>query len=289
MRSRVQKIVLDGHGSFLGMQRGTFVVSNKDRKVECEFPLFESEIGEVVLRSGNCVSVGALASLGFWEIDVVILTRRGKPVAYLKSIDDDGHVETRIAQYQALENGKSIVIAKQIVLGKLEGQDLILKKYSLKPHNSFREEIEDIQLEDLKSLRKKLLNMEGRYTKEYFNKIFSLFPERIRPKVRKTFHAYDGTNNALNLAYSVLRWKCHNALVRAKLEPYLGFLHTVQYGHASLVSDFQDLYRYLIDDFLIQYCGKLRKKDFITKSEEITRKKKGKREYLNRLKTETML
>jgi CRISPR/Cas system-associated endonuclease Cas1 len=32
----------------------------------------------------------------------------------------------------------------------------------------------------------------------------------------------------------------------------LGFLHSIQHGKPSLVSDFQELYRYLIDDFLIE-------------------------------------
>lgn len=52
-------------------------------------------------------------------------------------------------------------------------------------------------------------------------------------------------------------------------------------GKSSLVCDFQELYRYLIDDFLIQYCRNLRAKDFIVKIESFTGKKKGKRVYLN--------
>ena len=55
----------------------------------------------------------------------------------------------------------------------------------------------------------------------------------------------------------------------------------MQFGKPSLVCDFQELYRYLIDDFLIQYCQKLRRKDFTVKNESISRKKKGKREHLN--------
>ncbi|MEM2915209.1 MAG: CRISPR-associated endonuclease Cas1 [Candidatus Bathyarchaeia archaeon] len=42
------------------------------------------------------------------------------------------------------------------------------------------------------------------------------------------------------------------ALIKAKLEPYLGFLHSVQFAKPSLVCDFMELYRYLVDDFIIQ-------------------------------------
>jgi CRISPR/Cas system-associated endonuclease Cas1 len=58
-------------------------------------------------------------------------------------------------------------------------------------------------------------------------------------------------------------------------------MHSLQHGKPSLVCDLQELYRHLIDDFLVQYCRRLRKKDFTTKTESVSRKRKGKREYLN--------
>jgi len=70
------------------------------------YPLLENEIKEVVLRSGNSVSTGALASLGFWDIDVMVMTNRGRPVALLKSLDDDAHVKTRLCQYEAYNGEK---------------------------------------------------------------------------------------------------------------------------------------------------------------------------------------
>ena len=88
-------------------------------------------------------------------------------------------------------------------------------------------------------------------------------------------------NNIFNLAYEVLSWKVHRALINAKLEPYLGFLHSIQEGRPSLVCDFEELFRYLTDDFVIQYCQRLRKRDFTVKSESLSRTKMGKREYLN--------
>lgn len=103
------------------------------------------------------------------------------------------------------------------------------------------------------------MSIEGKYTQQYFRQILQLFPEKLRPESRKKFKAYDGVNNIFNLAYEVLSWKVHSALIKAKLEPFLGFLHLVQYDKPSLVCDFQGLYRYLIDDFLIQYCQRLRK------------------------------
>ena len=271
------------------MEKGCFIVKDKQGNVD-RYPLFEKEIGEVVLKSGNFVSTGALASLGFWDIDVLVLTQRGRPVATLKSLEDDSHVQTRLCQYEAYSNSKGIYIAKQLVLSKIEGQNRVLEKHGLQTHSqTVKREVEKLESESLDAVRKKLITIESKYTRRYFRQIFRLFPEKLRPKSRRTFKAYDGMNNIFNLAYEVLSWKVHRALIKAKLEPYLGFLHSVQYGRSSLVCDFQELYRYLIDDFLIQYCQKLRKKDFAVKSESVSSKRKGKRECLNRSKTREMM
>ena len=112
-----------------------------------------------------------------------------------------------------------------------------------------------------------------------------MIPEKIRPQSRKTFKVYDGVNNLFNLAYELLAWKVHRALISAKLEPYLGFLHSEQFGKPSLVCDFQEFYRYLIDDFVVQYCQNLAKRDFMFKNETLPSQKKGKREYLKDIET----
>jgi hypothetical protein len=111
----------------------------------------------------------------------------------------------------------------------------------------------------------------------------------LRSTSRKKYRAYDGINNIFNLAYEVLSWKVHRALVKAKLEPYLGFLHSIQFGKPSLVCDFIELYRYLIDDFLIQYCQNIKRKDFTVKTERLSRNKKAKREYLNDSKASNLM
>jgi CRISPR/Cas system-associated endonuclease Cas1 len=63
----------------------------------------------------------------------------------------------------------------------------------------------------------------------------------------------------------------------------------VQYGKPSLVCDLQELYRYLVDDLVVQFCQALRKKDFTVKSENMSRSRKGKRQYLNDAETKRMM
>jgi CRISPR-associated protein Cas1 len=114
-------------------------------------------------------------------------------------------------------------------------------------------------------------------------------PKALSIERRRTFKAYDGINNTFNLAYTVLKWKVYRAIIKAKLEPYLGFLHSEQFGKPSLVCDLMELYRYLIDDFLIQYCKSLRKKDFSKKYEYYSSNRQGQREYLNKASTKEFM
>ena len=116
----------------------------------------------------------------------------------------------------------------------------------------------------------------------------NLFPKSVRPETRRTFKAYDGINNVFNFGYYVLKCRVHKALLKAKLEPYLGFLHSLQHGKPSLVCDMQDLYRYLIDDFLIERCHKLRKRDFVVVTDFMMRLKMGKRIHLCEYETDSL-
>ena len=227
------------------------------------------------MKSGSYVSVDALIDLTLWNIDTYIMTKRNRVVAVLKNLEDDSHVKTRISQYQAINNEKGNYIAKQIVKSKIEGQNRVLKKYGLK--------LIDFKVEDVEN-RRKLLAIESRVARLYFSQIFKLFPEKIRPKKRIGYKAYDGINNVFNFGYYVLKCRIHKALLKAKLEPYLGFLHSTQFGKPSLVCDFQELYRYLIDDFIIQHYMMLRKSDLVLKEETVSPSRKGKREYLKKQK-----
>jgi hypothetical protein len=86
----------------------------------------------------------------------------------------------------------------------------------------------------------------------------------------------------------MLKWKVHIALLKAELEPYLGFIHSVQFGKPSLVCDFQELYRYMIDDFLIERCHTLRRKDFVLVTDFMIHLKMGKKIHLKEYEVDNL-
>jgi len=275
--AKVLRIEL-GAGDYMGVSEGAFLIRRKSGEIE-RYPHFEKELGECILKSGSYVSSESLACLSLWHVDTFVV-RNNAVVGVLKSLEDDSHVKTRIAQYEALRNGKGVAIAKQIVLSKIEGQNMVLKKYGLEQLDlsALKGRTERLNCDD--SLRYRLNQIEGRASQHYFNEIFKLFPEWLRPGRRVGFKAYDGLNNVFNFGYYVLKCRVYRALLKAKLEPYLGFLHALQHGKPSLVCDFMELYRYLIDDFLIERRTKFNKRDFVAVTDFVLHLRMGKRIHL---------
>jgi CRISPR-associated protein Cas1 len=270
---QVRKIRVEGYGNYLKMEKGCFVLKDSKGKVVSSYPSIKMDLGEIVLSEGNVVSSGALVYCGLWFVDVVVTTKFGEPVAMLKNFFDDSHVATRIAQYESLKNGKALFLAKQFAIGKIQGQNSILRKYHLEDRD-VTPIINSLQETDLMILRKRILHLEGKYAQHYFKQVYSLFPEKVRPLSRVSYEAYIGLNNVFNLGYTWLKWKVYRAVSKAHLEPFLGYLHThLSPYRPSLVCDFMELYRYLIDDFLIQNCIGLNVKDFYPRTVTVGHRK----------------
>jgi len=264
VQQRTVKIHLTDNGEYLGFRGNEFFVNDKNRKERGSWDIENKQISEIVLKAGNLVSTNALETALEWKISMVITRWNGEPIGILKALDDDSHVETRINQYESVKNGMGMEIAKKIVYAKLEGQNQVLRKYGLRQIDlmAIKDRLNDVEGSDLTSMRKRLLQIEAVNSARYFKQVFQLFPEWLRVEHRRTKGAFDGLNNLFNFGYSILFWKCYYAILRARLEPYLGFVHSKQFGKPSLVCDMQELYRYLIDDCLIQFGGKLRKSSF---------------------------
>lgn len=276
--SKVQKIIVSGYGNLLSMDKGQIIL--KDMKGNrTTYPLSENMIDEVVVTSGNLISTGLLTYLGFWDIPLTVCTKLGRPISVLHDVEDDSRVFTRVAQYQSLDNGKSLKIAKNIIIGKIESENNLLLSYGLEPEYNAINLVKNLEETNLSILRKRLLSIEGKHSEFYFKQVFDLFPKSIRPDKRIGYKAYGGINNALNLGYKVLFWKVWLSIIRSHLEPYMGYVHTISYGKPALVVDMMEIYRSFIDNYVIKFCKDMSPKDLVAVEDDITRTK-SKRMYL---------
>ncbi|MEM3518239.1 MAG: CRISPR-associated endonuclease Cas1 [Nitrososphaerales archaeon] len=259
--TKTEKIIIEDYGVFLGANTTNFIVRKKKEEL-LKIPFYR--VSEIIIPFNNIVSTKALFWASIYNIDVLLTAPSGRPLATLMPLNFSNNIKTRIAQYESTKTQKGLEIAKEIVQGKIKAQSQILEKYKLSPFNrgEILKTVKKLKGKDIDSIKQKLNIIEGKYTKLYFSQIFKLFPKHLRAEARHTFRAYEPLNNLLNLAYEVLAWKVFRAVIRARLEPYLGFLHSIQTDKPSLVCDLQELYRPFVDDFLIHYSKNLNKKDF---------------------------
>ena len=67
VRAKSSKLLLDGNGSFLGMEKGCFIIRDRNSKVE-RYPLFEKEISEVRKALPHNVILKVIIEAGCLEI-----------------------------------------------------------------------------------------------------------------------------------------------------------------------------------------------------------------------------
>ena len=98
-------------------------------------------------------------------------------------------------------------------------------------------------------------------------------PSYLATPKRVKYNAEDPLNNLLNLGYEVLKGEVYRGVMYAHLDPYLGYLHSIQFAKPSLVRDIQEIFRGLIDEFLIGYSQKLKEDGFENKNGRMFLKK----------------
>ena len=271
----MKTLVLSDYGEYLGTEKFDFIVKKNQEKLRKK--PFHS-INEINLSSGNNVSTKALAWASIYGIKTVVTSQSGRPLGVLLPLNYDSHVKTRIKQYEAYSNQVGVQIAKTIAKSKIEAQASLLEKHEIdcdEHENRALEKLEKIEGNSIDQIRTKIHSVEGYLSKFYFKELIKLFPENLQTRVRHSYKAVDITNNLFNLGYEVLKWEVYKSIINAHLDPYLGFLHSIQHGKPSLVCDLQEPYRPLIDGFLINFSKKVEKKDL-----EVSYKGKNPRVFL---------
>ena len=192
-----------------------------------------------------------------------------------------GNVLLRKSQYSLSENEDvSTELAKIFIAGKIQNYRYILRRFE-RDYGEV-EEIEEV-VREMDLVKRNLLNaskkeqirgLEGDAASCYF----SVFPRLIINQQnsfpfsgRNRRPPKDAVNAMLSLAYTLLTNDITSALETVGLDPYVGFLHTLRPGRASLALDMvEELRAYLGDRFVLSLINRkqITASDFIYQGEE---------------------
>jgi CRISPR-associated protein Cas1 len=257
----------------LGSDKENFVVY-KDKKPLKRIPFYK--VKQVILTPGNTVSTSALFWCSIYNINIMMASNTGRPLSMMLPLTSSAHVKTRIKQYEAYYNSKGVEIAKAILSAKINNQIALLEKHGFDGHklDYLVAKLSKIKGEKIDDVRTRLMSIESRVSKVYFKHLKTLFPKFLQTPKRAKYNAEDPLNNLLNLGYEVLKGEVYRGVMYAHLDPYLGYLHSIQFAKPSLVCDIQEIFRSLIDEFLINYSQKLSEDSFENKNGRMFLKQK---------------
>lgn len=217
--------------------------------------LFTYKLDQLLLFGNIEITHNAMCQLMRNNIDTVFLTRYGRYLGRLAA-PESKNVFLHKAQYILLDAPEfGLALARDIVAGKLASMATLLMRIKrsrkIPEAGIMAREIQDLMpklagADSVDSVR----GYEGRGSALYFKGFRHGFVEDKGFRKRTRRPPTDPVNSVLSLLYTFLMNRVYSAVRIAGLDPYPGFLHSVDYGRYSLVLDLMEEFRTIIADTL---------------------------------------
>ncbi|MEM3710204.1 MAG: CRISPR-associated endonuclease Cas1 [Nitrososphaerales archaeon] len=279
--NELERLVIDGYGKYIGRKGDRIVVKEEGKIVAQALP---EELRQVLITGHGAITFDALNLLAKNGVDVILIDRQGELTTRL-SPPELRTVLTRREQYYAYKDRRGLILSKEFVLAKLKNQYSTLgtlakrrkdsdanssdKIYEKRKEISLKiQEIEQIDAENIDSVRSSIMSVEGIASMNYWSAIMLIIPEEFGFKERSGRYASDPINAMLNYGYGILEGEVWRAIHFAGLDPYGGFLHVDKPGKPSLVLDLMEEFRQqIIDKSIIKLVSRkeVKPEDFSTK------------------------
>jgi len=262
------------------------LIVRKEDKVLLEIPEFKIER---VLVFGNIqITTQAMKFLLESGIETSLFNIHGRLIGRLAPVQSK-NIFLRMAQFEKAKNeGFRLNIAKVFVGGKIKNAKAFLQRYTRNhPEVDFSKAEGELDM-CLKELPRKtqvssVVGLEGRASAIYFEGFGKMFRKELQFETRIRRPPIDPVNSLLSLGYSLITNEMFSVVSCIGFEPYLGFLHGLEYGRPSLALDLVEEFRQsIIDRLTLELINKeiLTKEDFEEKEGGVYLKGESLKKYL---------
>lgn len=217
--------------------------------------LFTYKLKQLLLFGNIEITHSAMIQLMRYNIDTVFLTQYGRYLGRLAS-PESKNVFLHKRQYHLLDDPVfGLRVVQAIIAGKISNMATLLmriKRSRNKPEAGHKaRQIQNlmpglVNAKNIDSAR----GYEGRASAIYFEGFRCGFVENMGFTRRVRRPPTDPVNSVLSLLYTFLMNRVYAAVRIAGLDPYPGFLHSIDYGRYSLVLDLMEEFRTIIADTL---------------------------------------
>jgi CRISP-associated protein Cas1 len=247
-------LYVNTQGAKLRHSGGRFIAMRGDEELLSQ-P--EASVDSVVLMGYVQISTQAVHALLDAGIPVIYLSRAGR----FKGMLQPGYpknVQLRLAQYDAsLDASFAVDMAREIVRAKLDASQKTLSRWrqrqwleDAEPGRAIAQRSRELDAsETVESVRA----IEAMSAKLYFDALGQTLPPPFEWNGRNRQPPLDPVNALLSLTYMMLTGECVGACYPAGLDPFVGFLHQLDYGRPSLALDLLEPFRpALCDRFVMR-------------------------------------
>jgi len=205
-------------------------------------------IDTVIISSACMLDTRNILKIIKEEISILLISSRGDDVAIIYSAKSK-NAELKMEQYLAQQN--ALYIAKYFISQKIKRHTRHLLKYNIELDNSKVL----IDIEKARTIQR-ILGLEGSFSNRYFRQYFKLLPKRLHLGKRSKQPPLDPVNAMLSFFYMIVYNLISVKLLSFGFEPSIGFLHQPFRSHNALASDFMELFRADINEFIFELFDK---------------------------------
>jgi CRISPR-associated protein Cas1 len=217
------------------------------------------QVSQVIVFGNVQITTPALRLLLDEGIEVVLLSETGRFYGRLVGATN-GNGALRVNQVLRSQDATfTLHTAQQMVRGKLHNVKVFLQRYARRlasdPVRDAAISVEQLlQRVPRTTAHSSLMGVEGQGAAIYFGVWKNLLqpPWRFTGRVRRP--PTDPVNVLLSFGYTVLQQNVLGAVLTAGLDPYVGFLHRLEYNRPSLALDLMEEFRPLIVDSVVLRC-----------------------------------
>ena len=277
MRKLLNTLYITTPESYLSKDGQNVVVSVKQQEV-FRIPIINIE--GIVTFGYMGVSPGLMKLCTDNNVSLTFLSPNGRFVSRVQG-QARGNVLLRKAQYQLADDEQwSLHVAQVMIGGKIQNYRNILRRYIRDYGDNEQVEVaaqaqETFKREVLRTTDKaSLIGVEGMAANRYFEVLPCLMTQQREAfpfTGRNRRPPKDAVNAMLSLAYTLITNDVTAALETVGLDPYVGFLHTLRPGRASLALDMtEELRAYMGDRFVLSLINRrqLTPRDFLFQGEK---------------------
>lgn len=277
MRKLLNTLYITTPDSYLSKDGENVVVSIKQQEV---FRISVLNIEAIVIFGYMGASPGLMKLCTDKGIGLTFLSPHGRFISRIQG-QVRGNVLLRKTQYALTDDeAVSTELAKVCIAGKIQNYRNILRRYERDYGQN--EDIENAVAEMDRAKRsvlhattkEQVRALEGDAASCYFSVFHNLIinqKEDFPFNGRNRRPPKDAVNAMLSLAYTLLTNDITSALETVGLDPYVGFMHTLRPGRASLALDMvEELRAYLGDRFVLSLINRkqITTSDFLHQGEK---------------------